>query len=140
MESQRAANPQPARFRACYRILVVDDNKDAAESLQMLLKLLGADVQIAYDGIEALERAEQYLPHVVVLDIGLPKLDGYHAAASIRQCAWGKDMVLVAVTGWCRDEDREHSQASGFDGHLAKPVRVEELRNLIQQLLDDVAA
>jgi CheY-like chemotaxis protein len=137
MESQRAANSQPAPFRACYRMLVVDDNKDAAESLQFLLKLLGAEVRIAHDGIEALELAEQYLPQVIVLDIGLPKLDGFHAAERIRQCEWGKDMVLLAVSGWCRDEDREHSHASGFDGHLAKPVRVEELRNLIQRLLDN---
>jgi CheY-like chemotaxis protein len=131
---------QPAPFRACYRMLVVDDNMDAAESLQFLLSLLGAEVKVAHDGIAAIEVAEQYRPHVVVLDIGLPKLDGYHAAKSIRQLEWGKDMVLVAVSGWCRDEDRANSQASGFDGHLAKPVRVEELRNLIQQLLDNVAA
>jgi CheY-like chemotaxis protein len=140
MESERDVNPRPAPFRTCYRILVVDDNRDAAESLQFLLRLLGAEVQVAHDGIAALEMAEQYRPHVVVLDIGLPKLDGYQAAKSIRECEWGKDMVLVAVSGWCREEDREHSQASGLNGHLAKPVRVEEIRNLIQQLLDDVAA
>jgi CheY-like chemotaxis protein len=136
MDSQRTADGRPEAFRAPYRILVVDDNKDAAESLQMLLRLLGSEVRTAYDGLRALELAEQFLPHAVVLDIGLPKLDGFHAARLIRAQEWGQSMVLVAVSGWCRDVDREQSLNAGFDGHLAKPVRVEELRNLIQSLLD----
>lgn len=126
----------PLAFRAPYRILVVDDNQDAAESLRMLLKLLGAEVQLAHDGLAALEMAERFLPHAIVLDLGLPKLDGFSAARQIRAQDWGKEMVLVAVSGWCRDEDRQRSADAGFNSHLAKPVRVEEIRDLIQGFLD----
>jgi CheY-like chemotaxis protein len=129
----------PLAFREPYRILVVDDNKDAAESLRMLLKILGGEVQMAYDGLTALEVAERFLPHAIVLDLGLPKLDGFSAARQIRAQDWGKGMVLVAVSGWCRDEDRQRSADAGFNGHLAKPVRVDEIRNLIQGLLDGTA-
>jgi CheY-like chemotaxis protein len=114
----------------------VDDNKDAAESLRLLLQILGGDVRTAYDGVEALQLAEQFLPHAIVLDIGLPKLDGYSAARHIRAQAWGKEMVLVAVSGWCRDEDRLKSVDAGFNGHLAKPVDAEQIRNMIQDFLD----
>jgi CheY-like chemotaxis protein len=89
--------------------------------------------------LEAVELAENFLPHAVVLDIGLPKLDGFHAARRIRSQDWGKGMILVAVSGWCRDEDRQHSAEAGFNGHLAKPVHVEQIRNLIQGLLDGAA-
>ena len=118
---------EPGGLSAPYRILVVDDNKDAAESMRMLLKLLGGDVRTAHDGLDALDLAEHFLPHAIVLDIGLPKLDGFQAARRIRSEDWGKNMVLVAVSGWCREEDRQNSADAGFDGHLAKPVPVEQI-------------
>jgi CheY-like chemotaxis protein len=130
---------QPAPFRGPYRILVVDDNRDAAETMQQLLHLLGGEVCTAHDGLAALERAERFLPHAIVLDIGLPKLDGLRAARHIRAQDWGKRMALVAVSGWCRDEDRQHTAEAGFDGHLAKPVCVAEIRDLIQGLMDALA-
>jgi CheY-like chemotaxis protein len=136
MDSQPSRDGQPQPFRAPYRILVVDDNRDAAESMRMLLQLLGGEVRTAYDGLEALASAERFLPQAVLLDIGLPKLDGFSAARHIRAQDWGKSMILVALSGWCREEDRQHSLSAGFNGHLAKPVEVEEIRNLIQGLLD----
>jgi CheY-like chemotaxis protein len=136
MDSQPSRDGEPQAFRAPYRILVVDDNRDAAESMRVLLQLLGGEVLTAYDGLQALASAERFLPHAVLLDIGLPKLDGFCAAQHIRAQDWGKNMILVAISGWCREEDRQHSRSAGFNGHLAKPVHVDEVRNLIQGLLD----
>jgi CheY-like chemotaxis protein len=136
MNSPHVGVGDPEAFRAPYRILVVDDNKDAAESMRMLLRLLGGDVRTAHNGLEAIDLAEHFLPHAVVLDIGLPKLDGFQAARRIRAEDWGKNMVLVAVSGWCREEDRQNSADAGFDAHLAKPAPVQQIRNLIQSLLD----
>jgi CheY-like chemotaxis protein len=124
------------RFRAAHRILVVDDNKDAAESMRVLLKLMGAEVITAFDGLEALETAAQFRPEAVLLDIGMPKLHGYDTARRFRQQEWGKGIVLVALTGWGREEDRRRSEEAGFDGHLVKPVHVSALRQLLERLLD----
>ena len=124
------------RFRAAHRILVVDDNKDAAESMRVLLKLMGADVITAFDGLKALEAAVQFRPEAVLMDIGMPKLHGYDTARRFRQEAWGKEIVLVALTGWGRDEDRRRSEDAGFDGHLVKPVQISALRQLLERLLD----
>src|SRR5262249_1937510 len=95
------------------RILVVDDNEDSADSLGRLLRLKGNDIRTAHDGIEALEAAKAFRPDLVLLDIGLPKLNGYEVARRIRQHPWGRDMVLVALTGWGQDEDRRRSQEAG---------------------------
>jgi CheY-like chemotaxis protein len=124
------------RFRAAHRILVADDNRDAAESMKVLLKLMGAEVAIAFDGLQALEVAAQFRPQVVLLDIGMPKLHGYDTAKRFRQEEWGKDIVIVALTGWGRDEDRRRAEEAGFDGHLVKPVHVSALRQLLERLLD----
>jgi CheY-like chemotaxis protein len=124
------------RFRAAHRILVVDDNKDAAESMRVLLKLMGAEVITAFDGLEALETAAQFRPEAVLLDIGMPKLHGYDTARRFRQQEWGNGIVLVALTGWGREEDRRRSEEAGFDGHLVKPVHVSALRQLLERLLD----
>jgi PAS domain S-box-containing protein len=104
------------------RILVVDDNRDAAVSLAMLLKVTGNDTQTAYDGLEAIEKAAAYKPDVILLDIGLPKLNGYDACRAIREQPWGKHIMMVALTGWGQDEDRRKSSEAGFDTHLVKPV------------------
>ena len=117
--------------RAARRILVVDDNRDAAESLAILLKLSGNETHTAHDGLEAVETAAQVRPDLILLDIGLPKMNGYEAARRIREQPWGKSMVLVALTGWGQDEDRQKSRDSGFDGHLVKPVNPVALTELL---------
>jgi PAS domain S-box-containing protein len=112
------------------RILVVDDNRDAAESLSMLLHARGHDVRVAYDGLEAVGAAIAFQPDVVLLDIGLPKLYGYDAARRIRD-ARGNDVLLIAVTGWGQEEDRRRAKEAGFDHHLTKPVDPEAISRLI---------
>jgi CheY-like chemotaxis protein len=124
------------RFRAAHRILVVDDNRDAAESMKVLLRLMGAEVTTAFDGLEALEVAATFRPEAVLLDIGMPKLHGYDTARRFRQEEWGREIVIVALTGWGRDEDRRRAEEAGFDGHLVKPVHVAALRQLLERLLD----
>ncbi len=116
------------------RILVTDDNVDSAESLAMLLELLGNDVSTANDGLQALEVAERFLPHVILLDIGMPKLNGYEACRRIREQPWGKNAVLIAMTGWGQDEDKRRSQEAGFDHHLVKPVDPGALVKLLRSL------
>jgi CheY-like chemotaxis protein/two-component sensor histidine kinase len=116
------------------RILVVDDNRDAAESLAMLLKLGGHEVHTAHDGLEAVEAAAKIQPEVILLDIGLPKLDGYKVARRIRAQQPDTGVVLVAVTGWGQEEDRRRSEESGFDAHMVKPVDLAALSNLLVKL------
>ena len=116
------------------RILVVDDNRDAAESLSMLLELKGHVVRVAYDGQNALQLAEDFRPHIVLLDLGMPKMNGYEACRRIRDHAWGAQMTLIAVTGWGQEDDRRKSTAAGFDGHLVKPVDPETLEGLSMAL------
>ena len=116
------------------RILVVDDNKDSADSLGMLLRLKGNDIRTAYDGLEAVEVAEMFHPELVLLDIGLPKLNGYDVARRIRQQPWGHGATLVALTGWGKDEDRRLSQEAGFNFHIVKPVDLAALENLLTGL------
>jgi CheY-like chemotaxis protein len=104
------------------RVLIVDDNRDAADSLSMLLRLRGDEVRTAYDGQQAIDVANEFQPDAIVLDIGLPKLDGYEAARRIRQQPWASDAVLIALTGWGQDKDRRLAVEAGFDHHMVKPV------------------
>ena len=104
------------------RILVVDDNVDAAESLMMMMKILGQDVRVAFDGPTALDIATEFRPELVFLDIGMPEMDGYEVARRIRGEPRTRDARLVALTGWGQIEDREHSRRAGFDEHLVKPA------------------
>ena len=120
--------PMPAVRR---RILIVDDNEDGAESLAMLLQLKGHETHKAHDGIEAIEAAERFRPDAVLLDIGLPRLNGYEVCRRIRKEPWGKDMVLVALTGWGQEEDRHRSREAGFDTHMVKPVDHDVLMKLL---------
>ncbi|MEP6850277.1 MAG: response regulator, partial [Acidobacteriota bacterium] len=113
--------------KAKRRVLVVDDNADSAESLKLLLEIAGHEVFTAQDGIEAVEKAGAMRPEVILLDIGLPRLNGYEAAREIRQREWGKAMTLIAMTGWGQKEDRDRSKAAGFDLHMVKPVNHMEL-------------
>jgi PAS domain S-box-containing protein len=124
----RAAAERPPARR---RVLVVDDNTDAAESLATLLEISGHETALAHDGRAAIEAAEAYRPDVVLLDIGLPKLSGHEAARWIRERPWGRDVVLVALTGWGQDEDRRKSREVGFDHHLVKPVNIAALMELL---------
>lgn len=105
-----------------YRILVVDDNRDAANSLARILKLKGNNTRTAYNGREAITVAEQFRPEVMLLDIGMPELNGYDTARHIRKQPWGHNILIVALTGWGQEEDRQQSQAAGFDFHLVKPI------------------
>jgi CheY-like chemotaxis protein len=111
-----------ARPTSSRRILVVDDNRDAATSLTMLLKIAGHETQAAHDGLEAVDVAETFRPDVVLVDISLPRMNGFDVCRRIRQQPWGKDMTLVALTGWGQNEDRQMSKEAGFDHHLVKPV------------------
>jgi signal transduction histidine kinase/ActR/RegA family two-component response regulator len=116
------------------RVLVVDDSRDAADTCAALLELSGHRVQTAYGGRRALEVAESFRPHVLLLDIGLPDVDGYQLARTIRSTPWGRRAQLVAVTGWGQEEDRRRALEVGFDYHLTKPVAAEELDGLLRAL------
>ena len=116
------------------RILVVDDSRDAAESLATLLELSGHTVDIANDGLVALQSAEQLKPDVVFMDIGMPRLNGFDAARRIRAAPWGKRMTLVAISGWGQDSDRAKSKEAGFDAHLVKPMEFPALEQILAQV------
>jgi CheY-like chemotaxis protein len=121
------------------RILVADDNADALESLATLLELEGHEVFSAANGALALESAEKHLPEVALLDIGMPKLDGYEVARSIRAQPWGRRITLVALTGWGQESDRRRSTEAGFDSHLVKPLDLDKLTELLARLPVTVA-
>ncbi|HUQ85914.1 MAG TPA: PAS domain S-box protein [Vicinamibacterales bacterium] len=116
------------------KILVVDDNADAAESLAALLSISGHETRMAHDGPEALQQAERFHPDVVFLDIGMPTLDGHETAKLIRRQPWGRDMVLVALTGWGQNEDRRRSKDAGFNHHLVKPADPEVVEKLLASI------
>jgi PAS domain S-box-containing protein len=126
------ARPQPASSPTARRILVVDDNRDAAESLVLLLKLRGHDVREVHDGPAAVREASAFRPDAVLLDIGLPGMSGYEVAERIRGEAWSRAAVLVAVTGWGQEADKRRSREAGIDHHLTKPVDLA----LLDELLD----
>jgi PAS domain S-box-containing protein len=127
-------NGEAAAPKSSLRILIVDDNRDSADSLVMLLRLMGNDTRTAYDGQQGVDVAGEFRPDVALLDIGLPKLDGYEACRRIRAEPWGKGVVLVAVTGWGQDEDRRRSHEAGFNYHMVKPVDPDELMKLLAGL------
>jgi CheY-like chemotaxis protein len=120
------------RLRA-RRALVVDDNLDAADSLAELLRDEGADVETAHDGDEALAIARRAEPHLVLLDIGLPRRNGYEVAREIRQLPWGSGSVIIAMTGWGQPTDRARSREAGFDHHLVKPVSLDTILELVDR-------
>jgi PAS domain S-box-containing protein len=113
------------------RILIVDDNKDSADSLAMLLEITGNQTFVAHDGEAAVEAIEKHRPEVVLLDIGLPKLDGHEVCRRVREQPWGKDIVVIALTGWGQEDDRRQSEEAGFNGHLVKPVDYDKLLKLL---------
>lgn len=114
------------------RVLVADDNADAAESLGEVLRLLGHDVRVAYDGQQALHLAADFRPEVVLLDIGMPKMNGYETAQQMRAQPWAVGTTLVALTGWGHDEDKRRATDAGFDRHFTKPVDPVELLQMLE--------
>jgi PAS domain S-box-containing protein len=127
------AGAESASGRTC-RVLIVDDNRDAADSLAVMLRLTGHETQTAYDGVEGVQAAATFLPDVVLLDIGMPRMNGYQAAQHIRQQPWGQKMVLIALTGWGQAEDKQRAAEAGFHHHLTKPVEPTELEQLLDEL------
>jgi PAS domain S-box-containing protein len=118
--SSAAASPaEPASKR---RILIADDNHDVLESFEVMLRMLGHEVATATDGLEVLEKAAKFWPEIVVLDVGMPKLDGFETARRLREQPWGRDAVLIAITGWGSEKDKKQSAEAGFNIHLVKPV------------------
>ena len=96
-----------------------------------MLRLMGNESKTAHDGLEAIEVAAAFRPDLILLDIGMPKLNGYDTARQIRQQPWGQHVVLVALTGWGQDEDRRKSQDAGFDSHMVKPIQLQDLEKLL---------
>ena len=117
------------------RIVVADDNIDAADSLAILLRIMGNEVCCVYDGLAAVEAAEAYRPDAVLLDIGMPKLNGYEAARRIREQPWGKHIVLLALTGWGQEDDKLQSKEAGFNYHMVKPVDPAAVGKLLTSLI-----
>ena len=115
------------------RILIVDDNRDAADTMAIMLETMGHETRTVYDGRGGLQLAADYRPEVVLLDIGLPEINGYEVARQIRQQPWGKEIVLIALTGWGKEEEHRRAADAGFDYHLTKPADVGRLETLIAQ-------
>ena len=126
--SEKARHIQPLPSR---RILIVDDSRDGGETLAMLLRVLGAEVALAHSGRAALECVATFKPDVVLLDIGMPGMDGYEVARRIRANPKSRHIQLIALTGWGQDEDRQRSTAAGFNHHLVKPADIDQLRQLL---------
>ena len=117
------------------RVLIADDNRDGAESLAMLVESLGHQVYLTHTGVDALQMAATHRPHIAILDIGMPGMDGYQVAQKIRDEAWGVHLVLIALTGWGQDDDKRRAQRAGFDHHLIKPVDFDALDQLLGSAL-----
>jgi CheY-like chemotaxis protein/two-component sensor histidine kinase len=116
------------------RILVADDNPDSADTLSMLLTLTGNEVLTASDGLQAVDVAAAFRPDVILLDIGMPKLNGYESCRRIRQQPWGEQPVIIAITGWGQDDDKRRSQEAGFNYHIVKPIDPDALEKLLAGL------
>ena len=140
IETIKPAQPPPSEQTATaprtsgYRIFVVDDNRMSADSMATLLQMTGHDTHTAYDGFEAVAETTAFRLNVILLDIGLPKLNGYEVARKIREQPSGKNITLIALTGWGQDEDRQKSKEAGFNGHLIKPVELTALMKLLAEL------
>ena len=119
--------PPPSRPR----VLIADDNVDAAASLAELLEELGAETRVTHDGAQAIAAAEAFRPAVAFLDVGMPELDGHEVGRRLRAQPWGRDVMLVALTGWGQPDDRRKSREAGFDEHLVKPAAVEAVQKLL---------
>ena len=117
-----------------YRILIADDLRDNADSLALLLQAMGNEVAVAYGGAEAVRMVESFAPHLVFLDLGMPEVDGYEACRRIRAHAWGRDVVVIALTGWGEKNYRRRTNDAGFDHHIVKPLDAATLEGLLETL------
>jgi PAS domain S-box-containing protein len=124
----------PSRRHGARRVLVVDDNLDGAESMADMLSLLGDEVRIAHDGLEALTVTEEFRPDVILMDVGMPRLNGLEAARQIRSQPWGHDVAIIALTGWGQENDQEKSREAGCDSHLVKPVNLDDLERTVAEV------
>jgi PAS domain S-box-containing protein len=115
-----------------YRLVVADDNADGADSLAALLQILGHEVHVGYNGHAAFLAAQQYRPDIMLLDLGMPEIDGYEVCRTIRAEPWGRDVYITALTGWGRDQDRARTAEAGFDAHLVKPIDLDKLKSLLR--------
>jgi CheY-like chemotaxis protein len=129
-----AADVQAQAPHASRRILIVDDNADAANTLGRLLALLGYDICVVHDGISAISKCAEFQPALILLDLGMPGIDGLETAERIRRQHQGRDIAFVAVTGWGQDKDRERTLQAGFVAHLTKPVNVELLERTVERV------
>jgi CheY-like chemotaxis protein len=126
-------NDQSAPATGRCKVLVVDDNRDAAQSLAQVLGLMGHQAKVAFDGLAAVEMVKSFQPHIVLLDIGLPKLNGYEACGRIRMLNLEEQPILVAITGWSQPKDRQRSKEAGFDHYFTKPVDAGQLLALFKE-------
>jgi CheY-like chemotaxis protein len=124
---------EPVEARHPLRVLVIEDNRDAAETLGDLLTLFGHEVELAHTGPDGIETARRFLPQVILCDIGLPEMDGYAVACELRRDPATAICHLVALTGYGRDSDRQRAEDAGFDLHLVKPVEPLQLESLLQR-------
>lgn len=138
-EKSEEASPEPlgneagGRLGPRRRILVVDDNRDAAASTAIMLRLSGNEVRTAHDGVEAVEVAEVFRPQAILMDVGMPRLNGYHATRQIREQSWGRSILIIALTGWGQEGDKLQSREAGCNGHLVKPVSLADLEKLLAE-------
>ncbi|MDB6085013.1 MAG: putative histidine kinase, hybrid [Gammaproteobacteria bacterium] len=132
-QSLLSVHEAPSSAAAGRRVMVVDDNKDAADSLAMLLEFAGHEVRVAYSGRAALSVAQTFRPDVALLDIGIPDVSGFEIARELRRLAWSADIRLIALTGWGRDDDRQRTKEAGFDHHLTKPVDFDVLEGVLSE-------
>ncbi len=116
-----------------WRILVVDDNRDSADSLGIMLELMGHEIRTAHDGLAAIETAESFRPDIILLDIGLPRMSGYDVCSRLREQPWSANTLIVALTGWGQTDDQRRSQEAGFDYHLVKPVDMSILNRILSE-------
>ena len=116
------------------RILIVDDNQDAADGLAKLVESYGYDVKAVYSGAEALEETASFQPDMALVDIGMPGLDGFETVTELRQRRGNVHLLVVAVTGWTRDEDKRRAYECGFDLHVGKPITTDTLREILELL------
>jgi len=140
IEPRSAGAAQTAtQIAARRRVVVADDNFDGAEALATLLELLGNEVHVAHDGIEAVEVTERVRPDLVLMDLGMPRLNGLDATRQIRQRPWANSVTIIALTGWGLDSHRQDSRAAGCDGHLVKPIGVAQLKEVLTGLMPPAA-
>jgi PAS domain S-box-containing protein len=129
-----ASEGAPAPARSVGRVLVVDDNRDSALSMSAMLRLMGYETRTVHDGLAALDAAEEFRPEIVLMDVGMPLLNGYDATRRLREQPWGREITIVALTGWGQEIDKVNSREAGCDAHLVKPIQIDVLETLLAEL------